>query len=90
MAKGKGLINKLFKGKTVTTESVESEKPLPPIEDGNENEEREFVPDEVEEAAVKSVAKKKGLSSFGAMLKAQSVKRKERNLKFKNDGEKES
>jgi hypothetical protein len=46
MAKGKGLINKLFKGKTVTTESVESEKPLPPIEDGNENEEREFVADE--------------------------------------------
>lgn len=46
-------------------------------------EQDEFVPDLVEDtqdevAAVKSVAKKKGLSSFGSMLKAANAKRKER------------
>ncbi len=42
----------------------------------------EFNPEPIVEqsevAAVKSVAKKKGLSSFGSMLAAQNAKRKER------------
>ena len=35
-----------------------------------------------EQAAVKTVAKKKGLSSFGEMLKAQNAKRKERKKQY--------
>jgi len=46
----------------------------------------EPIVEQSEVTAVKTVAKKKGLSSFGSMLKAQSAKRKERNLKFKSDG----
>lgn len=46
----------------------------------------EPIAEQEEAAAVKSVAKKKGLSSFGSMLKAASAKRKERNLKFKDNG----
>ncbi len=38
----------------------------------------EPVVEQGEVAAVKSVAKKKGLSSFGSMLAAQNAKRKER------------
>jgi len=65
------------KKKTITKESVKAKD--------------EFVADVVEDtqdevAAVRTVAKKKGLSSFGSMLKAASAKRKERNLKFKSDG----
>jgi len=57
------------KKKTITKESVKAQD--------------EFVADVVEDtqdevAAVKSVAKKKGLSSFGSMLKAANAKRKER------------
>lgn len=59
----------MAKKKTITKESVKAQD--------------EFVADVVEDtqdeaAAVKSVAKKKGLSSFGSMLAAQNAKRKER------------
>lgn len=59
----------MAKKKTITKESVKAQD--------------EFVADVVEDtqdevAAVKSVAKKKGLSSFGSMLKAANAKRKER------------
>jgi len=58
----------MAKKKTITKESVKAQD--------------EFVADVVEDtqdevAAVKSVAKKKGLSSFGSML-AANAKRKER------------
>ncbi len=56
----------MAKKKIVTSKSVEQEEVAPEV----------VEQDEV--AAVKSVAKKKGLSSFGAMLKAQNAKRKER------------
>lgn len=67
----------MAKKKTITKESVKAQD--------------EFVPDVVEDTqdeqvAVKTVAKKKGLSSFGSMLKAAGAKRKERNLKFKDNG----
>ena len=59
----------MAKKKPVTKESVKAQD--------------EFVADAVEDtqdevAAVKTVAKKKGLSSFGSMLKAANAKRKER------------
>jgi len=59
----------MAKKKTIAKESVKAQD--------------EFVADVVEDtqdevAAVKSVAKKKGLSSFGSMLAAQNAKRKER------------
>jgi len=59
----------MAKKKTITKESVKAQD--------------EFVADVVEDAqdeaaAVKTVAKKKGLSSFGSMLKAANAKRKER------------
>lgn len=59
----------MAKKKTITKESVKAQD--------------EFVADVVEDtqdevAAVKSVAKKKGLSSFGSMLKAANAKSKER------------
>jgi rRNA maturation endonuclease Nob1 len=53
------------KKKVVTSKAVEQEEVAESI----------VTQDEV---AVKSVAKKKGLSSFGAMLKAAGAKRKER------------
>lgn len=64
----------MAKKKTITSKSVEQEEVAPEV----------VEQDEV--AAVRTVAKKKGLSSFGSMLKAASAKRKERNLKFKSDG----
>ena len=59
----------MAKKKPITKESVKAQD--------------EFVADAVEDtqdevAAVKSVVKKKGLSSFGSMLAAQNAKRKER------------
>jgi len=59
----------MAKKKTITKKSVKAQD--------------EFVADVVEDtqdevAAVKTVAKKKGLSSFGSMLKAANAKRKER------------
>jgi len=59
----------MAKKKVITKESVKAQD--------------EFVADVVEDtqdeaAAAKSVAKKKGLSSFGSMLKAANAKRKER------------
>ena len=59
----------MAKKKTITKESVKAQD--------------EFVADVVEDtqdevSAVKSVVKKKGLSSFGSMLKAANAKRKER------------
>ena len=57
----------MAKKKSVTSKSVEQEEFNP-----------EPIVEQSEVAAVKSVAKKKGLSSFGSMLKAANAKRKER------------
>lgn len=62
----------MAKKKAVSTKSVKEEDEF--ISDP-------IVTDEItkdEQAAVKTVAKKKGLSSFGELLKAQNAKRKER------------
>lgn len=56
----------MAKKKTITSKSVEQEEVAPEV----------VEQDEV--AAVRTVAKKKGLSSFGSMLAAQNAKRKER------------
>jgi len=55
------------KKKVVTSKAVEQEEFNP-----------EPIVEQSEIVAVKSVAKKKGLSSFGSMLKAANAKRKER------------
>jgi len=56
------------KKKVVTSKAVEQEEFNP----------EPIVVEQEETVAVKSVAKKKGLSSFGSMLKAANAKRKER------------
>jgi len=62
----------MAKRKAVSTKSVKEDEEFNPDP---------IVTDEIskdEQAAVKTVAKKKGLSSFGELLKAQNAKRKER------------
>ena len=71
----------MAKKKPVTKESVKAQDEF--VADAVEDTQDEFVADAVEDtqdevAAVKTVAKKKGLSSFGSMLKAANAKRKER------------
>jgi hypothetical protein len=71
----------MAKKKTITKESVKAQDEIAP--DVVEDTQDEIAPDVVEDtqdeaAAVKTVAKKKGLSSFGSMLAAQNAKRKER------------
>lgn len=58
----------MAKKKTITKESVKEQEEFNP----------EPIVEQSEVAAVKTVAKKKGLSSFGSMLKAANAKRKER------------
>lgn len=62
----------MAKKKAVSTKSVKEEEEFNPDP---------IVTDEItkeEKAVVKSVAKKKGLSSFGSILAAANAKRKER------------
>lgn len=62
----------MAKKKVITTKAVEQEEFNPePIEASQE-----------EPAVVKSVAKKKGLSSFGSILAAANAKRKERKKQY--------
>jgi len=62
----------MAKKKVITTKAIEQEEFNPePIEASQD-----------EATVVKSVAKKKGLSSFGAMLKAANEKRKERKKQY--------
>lgn len=65
------------KKKVVTSKSIEQEEfnPEPIVEQEGIT---ESAVEQSEVAAAKSVAKKKGLSSFGSMLKAANAKRKER------------
>jgi len=65
------------KKKVVTSKSIEQEEfnPEPIVEQEGIT---EPAVEQSEVAAAKSVAKKKGLSSFGSMLKAANAKRKER------------
>lgn len=61
----------MAKKKVVTSKAVEQEEFNPdPIVDSNE------------QAAVKIIAKKKGLSSFGSILAAANAKRKERKKQY--------